>query len=370
MLTRVETFFAREVADFRARLANLEASLDPAAPVTHNAAYDQLTCIMHDAETACRRLQATIGADADLLADTQQRFQAATSSFFEQSWIGNRARMKPRGYPGDYLLLNTIYNRQPMSPGLGGYLDLYIMDLLLAQSVRARWRQLRQFLNEELAERTGDVAVMNVACGPCREYLAGIDPPEGVRVHVTCLDNDQEALDFVQANIIPEARGVADIRCARYNALRMKSANATIRNFGRSDVIYSIGLCDYIEDPYMIEMLAGWRESLAEGGVMFVAFKDIRRYDPTPYQWLLDWHFFPRTEEDCRALFEKAGFDTGGLEMSRDATGVIMSFVSRVKAATTVRFDAPETAAKPPVWTRDDATAPHMPANVDAIDMP
>jgi hypothetical protein len=129
-----------------------------------------------------------------------------------------------------------------------------------------------------------------------------------------------------------------EIVCQRYNALRMKSAEATRRLFGASDVIYSIGLCDYITDDYMISILEGWRNSLADEGVLLVAFKDAPRYDKTPYQWLLDWHFFQRTEDDCRMLFQQAGFDMQELEMSRDATGVIMNFVSRAKTPA-VRID-------------------------------
>ncbi len=347
MLTRVETFFSRDVAEFRNKLSLVEKSLDPSLPATRNQTYRDLAEAMHEIEAACRRLESTIGVNPELLADTQKRFQAATAEFFEQSWIGARARTKPRGYPGDYLLLNTIYDEQPKSPGLGGYIDLYIMDMVLAHSVRARWQMLRQFLSEELAQRGDNVSILNVACGPCREYVAGINDSQVAGVRVTCLDNDSEALDFVSTNVAPSAQGIADLQCARYNALRMKSADATIRNFGRSDIIYSIGLCDYIEDRYMIEMLAGWRDSLTENGVLLVAFKDTRRYDQTPYQWLLDWHFYQRTEEDCRRLFEQAGYNMEGLETTRDATGVIINFVSRARVFTPVRLDTAETLAAP-----------------------
>lgn len=347
MYSPIDEFFAKDVRTFHQRLEQIDAALDPAAPAHKDETYQKVVAAMHDIVTACRRLEAEIGNDVELLRDTQTRFQAATSEWFQRSWIGERARTKPRGYPGDYLLLNTIYDQEPKSPGLGGYVDLYIMDLLLAQSVRARWQLLREFLVDELSGRDGDVALLNVACGPCREYAVGIEHANGARARLTCLDNDQEALDFVESNIAPSAPGVAEFRCARYNALRMKSSSATIRNFGRSDIIYSIGLCDYIDDDYMIGMLTGWRESLKPGGVVFVAFKDCERYDKTPYQWLLDWHFYQRTEEDCRMLFQHAGYDTLDMEMTRDETGVIMNFVSRVPVAAPVRFDTAEPLAGP-----------------------
>ena len=104
--------------------------------------------------------------------------------------------------------------------------------------------------------------------------------------------------------------------------------------------------------------------------VLLVAFKDTRRYDATPYQWLLDWHFFQRTDEDCRMLFELAGFNMAALEMTRDATGVIMNFISHAAAPGVVRFDPPHAAAAPlhlapPVLGAEGATID--PASVDAL---
>ncbi|MBW3596962.1 MAG: class I SAM-dependent methyltransferase [Planctomycetes bacterium] len=368
MQTQIDTFFDSDLGNFHRRMEHIEAGVDPAAPVEHNRTYEQIAGGLGDLVSACRRLETALGADAALVRDTQARLQAATADWFNQSWIGERARSKPRGYPGDYLLLNTIYDRAPKSPGVGGYLDLWIMDLLLAHSVRARWQMLHAFLESELYQRREqNVAVLNVACGPCREYTVGIHNPGAANVKLTCLDNDQEALDYVAANVAPIARGVQEFGYARYNALRMKSPAATIRNFGRSDIIYSIGLCDYIDDEFLIAILAGWRESLSPGGALFVAFKDIIRYDPTPYQWLLDWHFFRRTEEDCRMLFKHAGYDMEALEMERDATGVIMSFISRAPAAAPHRVDAAEPFAAPHAWPADDLETAAGPDALEAL---
>jgi hypothetical protein len=331
MQTRIDSFFTRDVRAFDNRLNCIEQSLDPSAPVLRDAAYDDLCQSMREMVEACRRLESAIAHEPDLLRDTQRRFYDATAHWFDLSWVGQRARSKPRGYPGDYLLLNTIYDHIPKSPGLGGRIDLFIMDLLLANSVRARWQAIRRFLIEELSHRQGQVNVLNVACGPTREYVGGFNGA-GARLRVTCLDNDPEALEFVSKRIRPQAEGM-EINCQRYNALRMKSAEATRRLFGASDVIYSIGLCDYLTDSAMIGILEGWRKSLAGDGVLLVAFKDGPRYDKIEYQWLLDWHFFQRTEDDCRSLFQQAGFDMQELQMTRDATGVIMNFVARAKTA-------------------------------------
>ena len=111
----------------------------------------------------------------------------------------------------------------------------------------------------------------------------------------------------------------------------MTSAVVNVERFGRSDLIYSVGLCDYIPDKYLIPMLEGWRGSLSPGGTVYVAFKDCKRYTTPEYQWLVDWFFLQRTEEECRHLFAAAGYDMDELEMSRDETGIIINFVGAAR---------------------------------------
>jgi hypothetical protein len=345
MQSRIDSFFTRDVQAFNDRLSQIRQKIDPEAVPERDASYHNIRRAMQEMVEGCRRLDAAISHDADLLRETQRRFYDATAEWFDVSWIGHRSRTKPRGYPGDYLLLNTVYDEAPKSPGFSGYIDLYLLDMLLAQAVRARWQAVRSFLLEELSQRTGEVHVLNVASGPGREYVGGLPAP-GVALQVTCIDNDQEALDFVEEKVRPQAPGMT-IECQRYNALRMKSADATRRLFGASDIIYSIGLCDYLTDHALVGIMEGWRKSLAEDGVLLVAFKDGPRYDRIEYQWLLDWHFFQRTEEDCRRLFYEAGFDARDLEMTRDTTGVIMNFIARPKPSA-LRMDEPHAARATP----------------------
>ncbi len=195
----------------------------------------------------------------------------------------------------------------------------------------------------ELARREGPVAILNVASGACREYLGGFESSSDREVTLTCVDADQEALDFAQSQTESAlTRSGVNSRFIRHNALRMVSAASNVRRFGTQDIVYSIGLCDYIPDEYLIPLLQGLRESLKPGGVVYIAFKDTLLYDKAEYQWLLDWYFFPRTEGDCLRLFAAAGYDVSQIEVTRDTIGVIMNFLCRDKVAGAVRVDQPE----------------------------
>jgi SAM-dependent methyltransferase len=341
----VDTFFGEDVSAFTRELAELDVHIDPQAKAQNDHWLDRLTDATHRSLRACARMESLLADDGEQLKAAQECFRKIIAPWFDRSQLMYRAKIKPRGYPGDYKLLAAMYDNVPQSSGLGGYVDLYLLNSTLARAVRARLAAARRFLSEELSRRWGETFVLNVACGPCREYLDGIERADACHVHVTCVDQDEQALEYVKTHVMAADNGGPHIECARYNALRMSSATANVRKFGRCDIIYSIGLCDYIPDKHLVRMLRGWRESLNDDGVLYVALKDAARYDKTECQWLADWFFFQRTEEECRELYRQAGFDMDGLEMTRDPTGVIMNFVSRVRRPALVRVDVP--AAEP-----------------------
>jgi hypothetical protein len=340
MVSEINRFLGEDVPAFTRTLSKVEAVVDPSAEARLDDRVVELSDAIGRSRRACRRIEALIGGDRPLLKDVQERFRESIAEWFDRSWFMQRAKTKPRGYPGDYELLTAIYDRKAKARGLGGYLDLYFLNTTLARAVRARLLAAKIFLIQEVGRRRGDVSILNVACGPCRELADGLLHPLDCRVQLTCVDADQQALEYVQANIVSGGVDLPQTDCACYNALRMSAAGSNIRKFGRCDIIYSVGLFDYIPDRFLVPMLAGLRDSLNRDGVLYVAFKDANRYDKTEYQWHVDWHFFQRTEDDCRELMRRAGFDGDSLEMTRCQTGVIMNFIGRVRRPSVACADA------------------------------
>ena len=343
MDSEISRFFTDHVPRFTQCLEDFDRHIDRQAEPVSDVLVAELTSAINGSLANCAELETRLAsADPKVLKEVQARYREAIWPWFGQSWFMNHALSKPRGYAGDYQMLTAIYDAAPKSRGLGGYLDRYFLNTTLARAVTSRLQLAREFLQAELARRTGDVAVLNVACGPCREFHGGLEPARDGETTITLIDNDPLALDYVQAYVAPGLVARARLNFIRYNALRMTSAAVNVERFGRSDIIYSVGLCDYIPDKFLIPMMRGWRESLTPTGVVYVAFKDSRRYHTPEYQWLADWFFLQRTEEDCRRLFAEAGYDVDDLSMSRDETGVIMNFLGHNKAPTLARIDAAE----------------------------
>jgi extracellular factor (EF) 3-hydroxypalmitic acid methyl ester biosynthesis protein len=346
----VTRFFSDGVQRYLDELGALHESVDPDAVPQDDEVYDRLKRATYVSAQACREVERELGDDGGALNEAQQRFREAIQPWFDQSWFMERARTKPRGYPGDYLLLTGIYDNVPKGSGLGGYLDLYFLNSDLAGAVRSRLHAARKFLLAEIDAQSRPLEILNVACGPSREFTHGWTSP-AYPASVTLVDMDREALDFCERRLDQAAPDGLTCRTRVYNALRMSSSENNVREFGRPDLIYSIGLCDYIPDNYLVRILRGWRDSLATGGSVYVAFKDCRQYHKTSYAWHVDWHFVPRTEDDCRRLFGEAGFDMDRLEMTRGDSPVIMNFVGRTQNENDAE-EAESLSGEVPVWTR------------------
>jgi hypothetical protein len=306
-------------------------------------------------------MEARLEGEPEELALAKQTFREQICYWLDQSWILQRARVKPRGYPGDYAMLVALYDNVPKSRGFSGYLDLYGLNMTLARGVRERMLGARQFLHDEMFRREGSISVLDIASGPFREYTTGIYVPKHCRLNVTCIDYDQEALDYVRDLTAQCGPDSPHVSCVRHNALRMSSARANVQKFGRADIIYSVGLFDYLPDKNLIPLLAGLRESVnEEDGVVYVAFKDSRRYDKTEYQWHLDWYFYQRTQEECADLFAQAGYDMEALEVTRDCTGAILNYVGRMKPVRVLRADP---AQRPEIALPAHVTVPNVLSN-------
>ncbi len=331
----VERFFKIDVENLKQKLQGINEIITRGEADSCQLLKELITAI-HVSLIACTKLEESLSQNSRMLAEVQKRFRSELAPWFEQSWFMNHATVKPRGYPGDYLMLSAIYEGEVKSEGFGGLLDRYFLQTDLARAVVTRLANIKQFMIDEIKQRDGQVRVLNVASGPGEEFSSGIQNLKN-RITLTCLDTDEEALQFLIDNFDAESRENVDLECVCYNALKTSSAEKNVANFGTSDIVYSVGLCDYIPDQIMVRILEGWRKSVANGGIVYVAFKDSRTYIPAEYQWQVDWHFYQRTEEDCRNLFAQAGFDVDQMEMFRDETGVIMNFVNRIEVAEDVQ---------------------------------
>ena len=279
---------------------------------------------------ACAEFERAVGSDAQVLREARQRFRERTHAMLSKSHFITQARTWPRGYQGDYQMLEGVYRNIPLATGLGYYLDRYSLSTSLGVAVRERRASLRGFLSRELAQRRKP-AVLDIACGSCREVFELAQDITRSGATFTCLDFDPEALQFA-ANRMPYS-GIdpEQISFRNYNALKMVNPQRNVKEFGRQDVIYSVGFFDYLGDDVLVRLLASLYDLLTPGGLLITSFKDRQRYGSQYYHWMVDWDgFLQRTEEESRNLLRRAGIPDGTVSTVRDASQVII-FYNAVK---------------------------------------
>lgn len=237
-------------------------------------------------------------------AQTQARFRAEAGPFFWQSAVLKRCWEKPRGYAGDFLMMEALYRHQPAGDTpLGLWLDTWALELPGFQAVRNRRDMLSALLRQEHAR--GARQVMNVACGSAPELAAVAG-----EVHfdgVTLMDQDQGALDAALANF----HRVGALPATGHEALRpwCGSVLALLRNRSdlereSQDVLYSIGLYDYLTERFARGLTAKLWEGLAPGGLLvlgnFNADNPMRHFTESA----LDWYLVYRSPADMLRLVE------------------------------------------------------------------
>jgi extracellular factor (EF) 3-hydroxypalmitic acid methyl ester biosynthesis protein len=268
--------------------------------------------------------------DKDIIRDAQIRFRHKTNAVISKSYFLNRARTWPQGYQGDYKMLEGIYRNTPLSEGLGYYLDLYFLNAPINKAATYRLKKLEDILREELQRRESP-SVLNIACGSCREVFELASEIETSRAKITCIDLDNDALAFAAnrlsyTNISPTVSNQVKLR--KYNAVRMFDHELNMSEFGKQDIIYSVGFFDYLPDDFLVNMLKAVYELLKPGGSLIAAFKDEHHYNSIDRHWIVDWDgFLERSGENFREIFSDAGIPDRAIREIKGGSGIIVFYV-------------------------------------------
>ena len=270
-------------------------------------------------------LEKAIGDNIGLLKQIKQRTRAILGHFIYKSKIYRRALEKPRGYPGDYRIIETAYNNRELSEGIGKYFDWYCLGLPYTVSIRLRKDMMRDMLYKYLNNNTkGNINILNLASGGCREIRELFNKPINYKgnANILCIDQDEEAIAFADRKLSEIDTGRINVNLIQGNILRMEDLDLGKDN--SLDMIYSIGIADYLQDKMLDKMFKDCYKLLKTDGQLIVAYKDRERNKPLTFNWYGDWNFIHRNEPEFLDLIYKSmGKDNISIKVVREHTGVI-----------------------------------------------
>jgi SAM-dependent methyltransferase len=262
---------------------------------------------------------------ASLARDIKQRVRALIGHFIYQSTVFRRSFEKPQGYPGDYKTLEIVYNDNEVSEGIGKHIDRYGLDVPYSIAIRLRKDRMKEmlynFINNSSEEKLN---ILNLASGACRDIREMFNLPIRYKgkVNLMCIDQDEGALEYSQRKLSLIDTGNININLIKGNILRLESLE--IGGDNSLDMVYSIGIADYLQDRMMIKILKDCYKKLKPGGQLVIAYKDRERHKPIALNWYGDWCFIPRNVEEVVRLINNAiGEENISINIERENSGVI-----------------------------------------------
>jgi len=226
-----------------------------------------------------------------------------------------RAYEKPFGYPGDYEVMNAIYERfYEGSTLFARSVGLGFSEALCSKAVRFRKDLVKRQLKALISRRAGSegpVRVLSIGAGPAQELHELFQEVDDLPVplEVVLFEQDKNALAHSFRRLTPsvEARFPGRVRLLflHDSIKRLLRDGSLFAPFGKFDLVYSAGLLDYLQQrtgTVLTRHLAG---ATAPGGQLLVA-----NMVDNPARMLLqvhlDWALIYRTREELMEMAHAA----------------------------------------------------------------
>jgi extracellular factor (EF) 3-hydroxypalmitic acid methyl ester biosynthesis protein len=215
---------------------------------------------------------------------------------------------KPRGYPGDAALIDILYDRNLPESTSKRAADLFHVTTAFpaAQAVRLRREYAETLVTN--AWQAGQ-RILVLACGHFREgdSLIGQDVS-----NIVAVDQDGLSLDVVRRN---HGDTITAVEANVFNYLRGAASHGE-----KFDLIYTLGLTDYLDERAMRFLHKLMKACLVPGGTILLA-------NFLPYHigtgWMdavMDWQLIYRDEAELASYAREIGLDS---KTWTDPTGCI-----------------------------------------------
>jgi extracellular factor (EF) 3-hydroxypalmitic acid methyl ester biosynthesis protein len=220
--------------------------------------------------------------------------------------------IKPYGYPGDFTLINKIYQFEVNADAKYKKWDLFFQNQPAANAVRNRKDYFIDYC-KALISRKVNARVLVIGSGPAsdvNEFLTSYSYGKGISFDL--IDFDQAAIDFSMER---NRKFNGQISYNRINALRFNS-------FRLYDLIWSAGLFDYFKDKHFTFLLRKYFNCLCEDGEMVISNFSTKNPTKRLMEVLSDWYLNLRTESDLFRIASDANIDNERVSVEKEPLGI------------------------------------------------
>lgn len=226
---------------------------------------------------------------------------------FLQSWLIRRAYEKPRGYPGDYLLLQGMYDERKADTPQGALLDRTFLAAPMAKAVQNRRKLLAETVIAFCKDRYDEkVRILSLGSGSGQELIDAV-----TSLNAAGYRQESEVLGF---DFDPSALRYLKKRWPSGSSLIFTPVQSDIRTLSLEvssiDFCYCAGVFDYLTDEAILRVLNEiWKALTPSSTFVFGNFVDRRpSVDLFTMDFLCNWLLIYRDEEHLNSLVEESPF--------------------------------------------------------------
>ena len=221
-----------------------------------------------------------------------------------------RANEKPRGYPGDAVLIDYIYDAPSVRseinalPPQAAVIHDFATSAAAPRAVRYRRQFAAEVIDEVARQRSEPARVVSIAAGHLREAELSFAACAG-RASFVAIDQDAESLETIR-----RSAGSIEVETIEGSVRHILAGKLRIPD---ADLVYALGLFDYLPQPVAARLCELMLAAVRPGGILlipnflpgiadigwmesFMDWKLIYRRDAEMLDLLGDWRNVARAE--------------------------------------------------------------------------
>ncbi len=228
--------------------------------------------------------------------------------------IWDRSYEKPMGYPGDFIIMNQVYDGDKVGRTVYEQL-VHRLGLEVAECIYTRMQVVLTHIADTVRTRGKDrpARILSLGSGPAREietFLSGPHARAG-RAEFTLVDQETMALDYAYDRCYPhilKIGGLSRLQCLNISFTDILRANGGLQDVPPQDMIYSVGLLDYLSDRRARLLVRRLYDALAPGGLLIIGnMNETPLSNLWPMEFIADWTLEYRNEAEMLGWTEGLG---------------------------------------------------------------
>jgi extracellular factor (EF) 3-hydroxypalmitic acid methyl ester biosynthesis protein len=222
-------------------------------------------------------------------------------------------------------MMNQVYDWKRVGSTAYGML-LHRIGLEVAECIKTRMEVVRDRIKEMSRGEIGrPTRILSLGSGPAREvelFLASPAAQSG-RAEFTLIDQEQLALRYAHEKTYAHAlksQGRYSVRALNISFTDILRGISAMNSLSQQDLIYSVGLLDYLTDRRATGLVRRLYDMLAPGGLLIIGnMNETPLSNLWPMEFITDWTLHYRDEPQMLAWAN--GLNTAKSWTETDPTG-------------------------------------------------